>query len=57
MCAELSTGSEEQHLLSTSQLAEMGQLFLHVLVTMKHNGAVDKTQAGFTALVHRSATV
>lgn len=40
-------------MLEPYQLAEMGTSFLHILTTMKHNGAIDKTQAGFTALVQR----
>ena len=51
--ADANGTSEKQQLLEASQLSDMGQLFLHVLTTMKHNGAVDKTQDGFTALVRR----
>ena len=36
-----------------AQLSDMGALFLHILTNMKHNGAIDKTQAGFTSLVRR----
>jgi len=45
--------SSQEHLMEPEQLAEMGTHFLHILTTMKHNGAIDKTQAGFTALVQR----
>jgi len=40
-------------MLEPQQLADMGSAFLRILTTMKHNGAIDKTQAGFTALVQR----
>ena len=43
----------QQHLLEPQELAVIGQRFLHILTTMKHNGALDKTQDGFTALVKR----
>ena len=52
----ISSGSgknSQQHLLEPQELAEIGQRFLHILTTMKHNGALDKTQDGFTALVKR----
>lgn len=55
--AEVDAVSDGQRLLCASDLADMGQLFLHVLTTMKHNGAVDKTQAGFTALARRQAAL
>ena len=45
--------TSRQHLLEPQQLADMGQRFLHILTTMKHNGALDKTQDGFTSLVQR----
>ncbi|XP_065879697.1 uncharacterized protein [Euphorbia lathyris] len=35
------------------QLEEIGNHFLEVLLKMKHNGAIDKTRAGFTALCNR----
>ena len=47
-----SNNSQEQ-MLEPQQLADMGSGFLHILTTMKHNGAIDKTQAGFTVLVQR----
>ena len=47
------SNSSQEHMLEPQQLADMGSSFLHILTTMKHNGAIDKTQAGFTALVQR----
>ena len=47
------SGQADQQVLEPQQLADMGQRFVEVLTTMKHNGAIDKTQAGFTALVQR----
>ncbi|DBA69567.1 TPA: hypothetical protein ACH3X2_012764 [Trebouxia sp. C0005] len=47
------SNSSQEHTLEPQQLADMGIAFLHILTTMKHNGAIDKTQAGFTALVQR----
>ncbi|CAH9067847.1 unnamed protein product [Cuscuta europaea] len=46
------------HLLSDTvldlkQLEIIGNHFLEVLLKMKHNGAIDKTRAGFTALCNR----
>ncbi|KAJ7522573.1 hypothetical protein O6H91_18G018000 [Diphasiastrum complanatum] len=40
-------------LLDAEQLGMIGEHFLHVLFSMKHNGAVDKTRAGFSALCNR----
>ncbi|OAY85901.1 thyroid adenoma-associated protein homolog [Ananas comosus] len=40
-------------LLDLVQLETMGNHFLQVLLKMKHNGAIDKTRAGFTALCNR----
>ncbi|XP_010507456.1 PREDICTED: uncharacterized protein LOC104784082 [Camelina sativa] len=40
-------------LLDLKQLEKIGDHFLEVLLKMKHNGAIDKTRAGFTALCHR----
>lgn len=37
-------------LLDLKQLEKIGNHFLEVLLKMKHNGAIDKTRAGFTAL-------
>ncbi|XP_021765907.1 thyroid adenoma-associated protein homolog [Chenopodium quinoa] len=39
--------------LDVSQLEVIGNHFLEVLLKMKHNGAIDKTRAGFTALCNR----
>lgn len=40
-------------ILDVEQLEAMGDHFLQVLLKMKHNGAIDKTRAGFTALCNR----
>ncbi|KZV45645.1 thyroid adenoma-associated protein [Dorcoceras hygrometricum] len=37
-------------ILDVKQLETVGNHFLEVLLKMKHNGAIDKTRAGFTAL-------
>lgn len=42
-----------ESLLDLKQLEKIGDHFLEVLLKMKHNGAIDKTRAGFTALCHR----
>ncbi|XP_057828205.2 uncharacterized protein LOC131039444 isoform X2 [Cryptomeria japonica] len=39
--------------LDVKQLEIIGEHFLKVLLAMKHNGAIDKTRAGFTALCNR----
>lgn len=39
--------------LDMKQLETIGSHFLEVLLKMKHNGAIDKTRAGFTALCNR----
>ncbi|KAL2898457.1 Thyroid adenoma-associated protein-like protein [Bienertia sinuspersici] len=39
--------------LDVNQLEAIGNHFLEVLFKMKHNGAIDKTRAGFTALCNR----
>ncbi|XP_038700975.1 thyroid adenoma-associated protein homolog isoform X2 [Tripterygium wilfordii] len=39
--------------LDFRQLGKIGNHFLEVLLKMKHNGAIDKTRAGFTALCNR----
>lgn len=39
--------------LDLRQLEIIGNHFLEVLLKMKHNGAIDKTRAGFTALCNR----
>ncbi|KAL4568457.1 hypothetical protein LXL04_024070 [Taraxacum kok-saghyz] len=40
-------------MLDFNQLETIGNHFLEVLMKMKHNGAIDKTRAGFTALCNR----
>ncbi|XAR51748.1 hypothetical protein NMG60_11006467 [Bertholletia excelsa] len=40
-------------ILDLKQLETIGNHFLDVLLKMKHNGAIDKTRAGFTALCNR----
>ncbi|XP_078439544.1 thyroid adenoma-associated-like protein [Wolffia australiana] len=40
-------------MLDAEQLEDIGGHFLQVLLKMKHNGAIDKTRAGFTALCNR----
>ena len=40
-------------MLDLKQLETIGKHFLEVLLKMKHNGAIDKTRAGFTALCNR----
>ncbi|KAK9842206.1 hypothetical protein WJX81_000582 [Elliptochloris bilobata] len=40
-------------LLDAEQLADMGERFQSYLAAIKHNGAIDKTQAGFIALAAR----
>ncbi len=40
-------------MLDVKQLETIGSDFLEVLLKMKHNGAIDKTRAGFTALCNR----
>lgn len=40
-------------MLDLKQLKTLGNHFLEVLLKMKHNGAIDKTRAGFTALCNR----
>lgn len=42
-----------EEILDVGQLKMMGDHFLQVLLKMKHNGAIDKTRAGFTALCNR----
>ena len=40
-------------MLDLNQLELIGGHFLQVLLSMKHNGAIDKTRAGFIALCNR----
>ncbi|TVU42986.1 hypothetical protein EJB05_09415 [Eragrostis curvula] len=53
----LSDNTEETsmsaEILDVEQLETMGEHFLQVLLKMKHNGAIDKTRAGLTALCNR----
>lgn len=44
---------EPDPMLDLQQLETIGNHFLQVLLKMKHNGAIDKTRAGFTALCNR----
>ncbi|CAL5003832.1 unnamed protein product [Urochloa decumbens] len=45
--------SMSENILDVGQLETMGDHFLQVLLKMKHNGAIDKTRAGLTALCNR----
>ncbi|KAK9682390.1 hypothetical protein RND81_10G070300 [Saponaria officinalis] len=45
--------SASDAVLDVNQLEAIGNHFLEVLLKMKHNGAIDKTRAGFTALCNR----
>ncbi|XP_038903869.1 thyroid adenoma-associated protein homolog [Benincasa hispida] len=45
--------SRQEEVLDLRQLKVIGDHFLEVLLKMKHNGAIDKTRAGFTALCNR----
>ncbi|KAI9120552.1 hypothetical protein K1719_007585 [Acacia pycnantha] len=47
------TGFPSDAVLDLKQLETIGNHFLEVLLKMKHNGAIDKTRAGFTALCNR----
>lgn len=46
-------GFSSDSVLDLEQLKTIGNHFLEVLLKMKHNGAIDKTRAGFTALFNR----
>ncbi|XP_057738434.1 uncharacterized protein LOC130955563 isoform X1 [Arachis stenosperma] len=46
-------GFSSDSVLDLEQLEKIGNHFLEVLLKMKHNGAIDKTRAGFTALCNR----
>ncbi|CAJ1946965.1 unnamed protein product [Sphenostylis stenocarpa] len=46
-------GFSSDSVLDLKQLKTIGNHFLEVLLKMKHNGAIDKTRAGFTALCNR----
>ncbi|KAG9451271.1 hypothetical protein H6P81_011236 [Aristolochia fimbriata] len=58
-CSTASDVSDHESLQSEAAVLDMAQLetignhFLEVLLKMKHNGAIDKTRAGFTALCNR----
>ncbi|KAL6840844.1 hypothetical protein ACP4OV_029370 [Aristida adscensionis] len=45
--------SMSAEILEVEQLETMGNHFLQILLKMKHNGAIDKTRAGLTALCNR----
>ncbi|RDX62283.1 Thyroid adenoma-associated protein-like protein, partial [Mucuna pruriens] len=47
------SGFSSDSVLDLEQLETIGNHFLEVLLKMKHNGAIDKTRAGFTALCNR----
>ncbi|KAL8229165.1 hypothetical protein R6Q57_014065 [Mikania cordata] len=47
------SGMNGNVVLEFKQLETIGTHFLEVLMKMKHNGAIDKTRAGFTALCNR----
>lgn len=51
--ADISAVKIPEAVLDMKQLEAMGNHFLEVLLKMKHNGAIDKTRAGFTALCNR----
>nr|BCQ84886.1 thyroid adenoma associated protein [Symplocarpus renifolius] len=50
---EVQTMALSDIILDFKQLETIGNHFLQVLLKMKHNGAIDKTRAGFTALCNR----
>ncbi|KAL6520381.1 hypothetical protein OROMI_032561 [Orobanche minor] len=50
---ESESGLPPDVMLNLEQLETIGNHFLEVLLKMKHNGAIDKTRAGFTALCNR----
>ncbi|ONK73917.1 uncharacterized protein A4U43_C03F910 [Asparagus officinalis] len=50
---EMGLAVEPDPMLDLQQLETIGNHFLQVLLKMKHNGAIDKTRAGFTALCNR----
>ncbi|KAJ4823920.1 hypothetical protein Tsubulata_009751 [Turnera subulata] len=51
--ADAMTLTIAEPVLDLKQLELIGNHFLEVLLKMKHNGAIDKTRAGFTALCNR----
>ncbi|KAK9090712.1 hypothetical protein Sjap_023889 [Stephania japonica] len=50
---DISSRETPDNILDFEQLEAIGSHFLEVLLKMKHNGAIDKTRAGFTALCNR----
>nr|GMC97268.1 thyroid adenoma-associated protein homolog [Ipomoea batatas] len=55
-CSPITDGTDQLSsdiVLDLRQLEIIGNHFLEVLLKMKHNGAIDKTRAGFTALCNR----
>lgn len=50
---DVAASCQQQQLLSCEELEQLGGLQLSMLLSMKHNGAVEKSQAGFIALVER----
>lgn len=51
--ADLGSPTSGDAVLDLQQFKTMGDNFLEVLLKMKHNGAIDKTRAGFSALCNR----
>ncbi|KAK6913243.1 THADA/TRM732, DUF2428 [Dillenia turbinata] len=51
ICSDVSDGTDA--MFDLKQLEAIGDHFLEVLLKMKHNGAIDKTRAGFAALCNR----
>ena len=47
------TGSADESLFKPQQLTEVGRQLMHYMGVVKHNGAVEKAQAGFIALCER----
>lgn len=47
------TGAAEASLLEARQLTDVGEQLMHYMGVVKHNGAVEKAQAGFIALCDR----
>lgn len=52
-CTAKESNLPSDAMLDIQQLETIGNHFLEVLLKMKHNGAIDKTRAGFTALCNR----
>ena len=50
------TGASDPSLFESQQLTEIGEQLMHYMAVVKHNGAVEKAQAGFIALCERSVT-